>query len=572
LEFANHFVLIGAALLVGSIVASVLSSRLGAPILLVFLALGMLAGEDGPGHIRFDDVGTAYLVGTLALAVILFDGGMRTRAETFRTGLWPAVSLATVGVFVTSAIVGVVAAWALHLSLVQGLLIGAIVGSTDAAAVFSVLHGRGVDLKQRVASTLEIESGSNDPMAIFLTILLVERLRAGHTSPGWEGVLHFVHEFGLGTVMGILGGKLVVWLINRLALASGLYPLLAAASGVLIFGLTNYVGGSGFLAIYLAGAVLGNSPLREGQHIMRVHDGLAWLAQITMFLMLGLLVTPSQLIEIAPQAMLIALVLILIARPVAVALSLLPFRFPWQEHVFISWVGLRGAVPMILALFPLIAGLPDARLFFNVAFFVVLISLIVQGWTVAPAARLLGLEVPPGSAPLSRVNLDIPGHLEQELFGYLVAPGALALAQQVRELAVPETAQVAAIAREGKMVPITGDLRLIPDDVVYIIGEPSHLRALNRLFDARRMPPRHARERFFGDFALNGDAAIVDLEALYGIAFAGRQDADTLESYLTRRFHKRPVVGDRLHVGQADIIIREMDGNSVKTAGLLLRR
>ena len=426
MEFWNLAILVGAALLLASIVVSDISSRLGAPLLLVFLGLGMLAGEDGPGGIRFDDFETAYVIGTLALAVIIFDGGLRTSRDTFRVALWPAVSLATVGVLVTAALLGLLAAWVLGLSWLEGMLLGAIVGSTDAAAVFALLRTQGAALKKRVASTLEIESGSNDPMAVFLTVALLELLAAGKSELEASIALAFVRQFAIGGLLGIGGGRLLVWLINRLRLITGLYPLLAAAGGILIFAVAAQLGGSGFLAIYLAGLVLGNSRLQAGQNILRVHDGLAWLSQIVMFLILGLLVTPSQLTQIAVPALAISAALMVLARPVAVVASLLPFGFPWREQLYIGWVGLRGAVPIVLALFPAMYGLDNARLYFNVAFFVVLVSLLLQGWTIAPAARWLGLEAPPQMEPVQRVTVDMPGHFEYEILGFEVKPGSLA--------------------------------------------------------------------------------------------------------------------------------------------------
>ncbi|HLS85355.1 MAG TPA: potassium/proton antiporter, partial [Burkholderiales bacterium] len=392
MEAWNTVILIGALLLVISIVASDVSSRLGAPLLLVFIFLGMLAGEDGPGGIRFDDFEMSYVIGTLALAVIIFDGGMRTRRETFRISAWPAASLATLGVVVTAGLTGAFAAWVLGLQWLQGMLVGAIVGSTDAAAVFALLRNAGATLQERVASTLEVESASNDPMAIFLTVVCLGVLAAGGTRFEASVLLSFVQQFGIGAVTGLVGGRLLVLLINRLSLASGLYPLLAVAGGLTVFAVTALIGGSGYLAIFLAGLVLGNSQLRAAQNILRVHDGLAWLSQIVMFLILGLLAAPHELVGVAAPALAISAFLILVARPAAVVLSLLPFRFPWREQVYVSWVGLRGAVPVVLALFPVMYGVENARLYFNVAFFIVLVSLLVQGWTIAPAARLLKVE------------------------------------------------------------------------------------------------------------------------------------------------------------------------------------
>ena len=394
--------LIGALMLVISIMLSPLSSRLGMPVLLIFLVVGMIMGEDGPGGILFDDFELAFLIANLALGVILLDGGMRTRAETFRVGLRPALVLASVGVFLTASGAGLVAWWVFDMHWLTALLIGAIISSTDAAAVFSLLQGRGLHLNERVSATLEIESGSNDPMAIFLTLMLVTMIEAGGTSEGWMALMMLVKQFGIGGAVGVAGGFIVVELANRVRLTPSLYPLLVVAAGIMVFSGTNALGGSGFLAIYLAGVVVGNRPVRMMPMILQVHDGLAWLAQLCLFLMLGLLVTPSELLPLAGGGLVLALALIFLIRPLTVMATLWPFGFNRRELGFISWVGLRGAVPIVLALFPIIAGLPEAQLIFHVAFFIVLVSLVVQGTTMAPLARKLRLEVPAGEDPYRR--------------------------------------------------------------------------------------------------------------------------------------------------------------------------
>ena len=380
MDAVNQLILVAAGLLLISILVSVPSRRVGMPLLLVFLALGMLAGEEGPGAIRFDNYQAAYLIGSVALAIILFDGGLGTRAASFRVGLRPALSLATLGVLITAGVTGLVATLVFDLNWLQGLLVGAIVGSTDAAAVFGLLHAQGLRLKERVSATLEIESGANDPMAIFLTVALVELLAAGATGLDAGVLVMLVQQMGLGLVFGYGGGRLLVYVINRLPLATSLYPLLALAGALVIFSFTLNLGGSGFLAVYVAGLVLGNRPLQANLGIQRFHDGIAWLVQIAMFLMLGLLVTPSALLSVAVPALAVALALIFIARPLAVLIALAPFGFPLKEQLFVGWVGLRGAVPIILALFPLLAELPNAQRYFDVAFFVVLVSLVLQGW------------------------------------------------------------------------------------------------------------------------------------------------------------------------------------------------
>lgn len=568
MDFSNQIILLGAALLLVSIFASVLSARMGAPLLLVFMILGMLAGEEGPGGIPFDNIQVAHLIGSLALAIILFDGGLRTRAATFRVALWPAVSLATVGVLVTAGLTGLFAAWILDLHWLQGLLIGAIVGSTDAAAVFSLLHARGLELKKRVSATLEIESGSNDPMAIFLTIVLVDLLVAGE-SLTWAVIGQFVQQFGIGALAGVAAGRLLAWLINRLSLqSSALYALLAFGGGVFAFAATSLIGGSGFLAVYLAGLVLGNRRIQAAQNILRFHDGLAWLMQITMFLMLGLLVFPSALLPLAPQAMLIALVLMLLARPLAVFISLLPFHSPWREQVFISWVGLRGAVPVVLALFPLLAGLEQAGTYFNVTFFVVLVSLLLQGWTIAPAARALKLEVPPDPEPIQRVEIGIPGQLDYELLGYPLMPGSLALSLPINHLPLPEHAQISAIIRDSKALNLSKVRKLHAGDYIYVLASPDCLNLLNRLFAMPHAPTHLQEHQFFGDFVLNGEASLADLGALYGFALPADAGAETVSDYLTRAAHNRPVIGDRARLNGVELVVREMEEEKITKVGL----
>ncbi|MTW20760.1 potassium/proton antiporter [Allochromatium palmeri] len=571
MELTNHIILLGSAVVFVSVLASVVTARVGAPLLLVFLVMGMLFGEDGPGGITFDDVQLAHLLGNLALAVILFDGGLATSYKDFRVGLRPALGLATLGVLITTTLTGLFAVWWLELGWLEGLLLGAIVGSTDAAAVFSLLRSNGIELKQRVGATLEIESGSNDPMAIFLTIVLIELIRNNQGNPGLTLLTEFVRQMGLGTLFGLAGGFVLVWLVNRLKMSAGLYPLAIMAGGLCLFGVTATLNGSGFLAIYLAGIVIGNRPLEARLEIKRFHDGLARLAQIGMFLMLGLLVTPSDLLPVAPDALLFALVLILIARPLAVWLCLLPFRFPWREQVFIGWVGLRGAVPIILALFPLLAGLTLAPVIFNIVFFVVLVSLLIQGWTVIALARRLDLEVPPSTHLVQRVELDIPGQQELEFVGYRLAENApIVVETSVAQTRLPPGSRLVAVLRDGRLLDQCGPVMARAGDHVYLLADPGDLAELDRLFVAAPETERLSERAFFGEFVLDGAARLADLCAFYGLKVPSDDGQLTLDALIRRELNAHPVVGDRLQLDALELVVRAVDEDRITQVGLKL--
>ncbi|WP_027848242.1 potassium/proton antiporter [Marinospirillum minutulum] len=567
MEDLNSWFLVVSILLCLSILATVISARIGMPLLLVFLAVGMLAGEDGVGGLKFASFEAAYVIGHLALAVILLDGGMRTRMKTFRVGLRPALVLATGGVLITSGLTGLLAMWIFNLSILEGLLVGAIVGSTDAAAVFSMLSGKGVSLNERVSATLEIESGTNDPMAIFLTITLITLLTQDNADLA-SALLMFVQQFGIAIPMGIAGGWFFAQVLKKLQLSTGFYPLLITGAGLALFATTNMLGGSGFLAIYLAGLMIGNSRSAKLGHVLPVHDGFAWLSQIGLFLILGLLVTPHEMLETAIPATLLSIGMILVVRPIAVLFCIKPFfKFSWRELTFISWVGLRGAVPIVLAIFPVIAQVDNASLYFNIAFFVVLMSLLVQGASLPWAARWLKVEVPAGFMPKNRSLLGVFAEDDFETFVYSVKGGTLD-GVELRCLRFPSGARIAALFRGRKLIHPSGSTQLKEGDQLCIIGRESDLPVLSKMFNSDSQPDKEKNRTFFGDFTLSGDAPLKDIADLYGLTISPEQAGLTLSELLIRRFGGQTVVGDQMEWHGIRWVVVEVENNKIQQVGL----
>ena len=468
--------LVAAVLLVLSVLASKASGRLGVPALVLFLIIGMLAGSDGPGGIEFDNPWVAQLLGVIALALILFAGGLDTEWSAVRPVLAPGLALSSLAVLVSALLMGGFAALVLGFPLLEGMLLGGIVASTDAAAVFAVLRSRGVSLKGRLKPLIELESGSNDPMAVFLTLGLIRLLTLPEASAA-ELIPSFLIQMALGAGLGLAAGRALLALVNRARLEhEGLYPVLTVAWVLLVYGATARLGGNGFLACYIAGLVVGNRDFVHKKSLLRFHDGLAWLMQIAMFLTLGLLVFPSRLVGVAGAGLVTAAFLMLVARPASVFLTLLPFGYSLRETSLVSWVGLRGAVPIILATFPLLARLPGAEMIFNLVFFVVLASILVQGTSVPFVARLLGLSAPEPARhayPLEFIpDVDADSRLE-ELF---VDERSPAVGRSIVELSLPRGALVVLVGRGGENRVPGGALVLERGDRLLVLGDPDSLR------------------------------------------------------------------------------------------------
>jgi len=548
--------------------SSLLAERFGAPLLLLFLLIGLVAGVDGLG-IDFSNNSAAFMLGSIALAIILFDSGYGTSLHSFRQAALPALTLATIGVVLTAALFGVAARLLLGFSWLEGLLLGSIVASTDAAAVFFLLRTGGINIRDKVRSTLEVESGTNDPMAIFLTAALVGIMasEAGLDGAGVDLILSFVKQIGLGLVLGLAGGFLIVQIIRRIPVERGLAPIFVLALALLVFAYTSAIGGSGFLAVYVAGIYAGNKKIRPKTSIIRFQEGMTWLAQIIMFLVLGLLATPSQFPQIVLPAIALAIFLVFVARPLAVWLCLLPFNYTQRETGFVAWVGLRGAVSILLAILPILGNLENGQLYFNTTFIVVMVSLAIQGWTVKPIARRLGLIVPPQIGAIDKLELDLPGTANHELLAYRVVADSPVL----RGKRIPRWARPSLVIRDGKSMRYQYAGRLQESDHVYLFIAPGFSRLLDRLF-ASKVEVGEDDSEFFGTFTIDPSKTGEELDQAYGPGLLNAAERSmTITDLMKRRLGDNPDYADRVQIGRIVLIVRQTDEHGViKSVGISL--
>lgn len=543
-------ILVFGLLIVFATVSSRLGARFGVPLLVVFVAIGMLAGSEGPGGMEFSDYGLAHGVGTIALILILFDGGLQTSMREIRRTGFPAGVLATLGVVLTAGLVGL-AAWGwMGIPLVHALLLGSIVGSTDAAAVFAALRSGGLHLRPRLAATLEVESGSNDPMAVLLTVGCLEALRGSLGGPVVLAVF-LVQQVAVGALVGWAVGRLAALALQRIRLpAAGLYPILSLGAALVSFGGAAVAGGSGFLAVYLTGIVLGNRRIAYQRGVRLFHDGLAWLGQIAMFVALGLLSFPSQVQENWPLGLALAALLMFVARPAAVAVCLLPFGYDWREVGFASWAGLKGAVPIILGIYPLMFGAEHAGVIFNLIFFVVLVSVLIQGLSLGPLARLLKVTVPSPPSPPVTVEVTSLQQVDADIVSYRVAPEARVAHKRISELGLSAEMVIAMVVRGAEMILPRGSTVLQPGDHVFVTLRPKDRWMLDHAFSPGTSPLLAE--------PLDGKASFAELHEHHGLPLLADGET-TLATYLRERLGRAARPGDEVPVGLLRFVVLEVD-------------
>jgi len=474
----ENILLIGSILLLISVVAGKTTNRLGVPTLIFFLIIGVLAGSEGIGGIHFDNASIAQLIGITALNFILFSGGLDTRWESIKPVLWEGVALSTAGVLLTAISVGVFVHYIFDFTIWEGLLLGAIVSATDAAAVFSILRNKGIALKGYLRPVLELESGSNDPMAYFLTITLTGIVAAGQANAA-ELVISFLKEFILGAAVGYSMGKASVWLINNIKLETeGLYPVLTLGLAIFTYSVTHAIEGNGFLAIYLCAVIMGNSKMVHKRSLIKFYEGQAWLMQIILFLTLGLLVFPSEIFPLIGMGLLISAFLIFVARPVGVFTALSFFKLNKRSKLFISWVGLRGSVPIVFATYPLLAGIPKAELIFNLVFFISITSVLLQGTTLAYVAKFLHVAIPPKAKRRSGLDFELTDKIKSEMVEIILPENPQSVDKRIVELAIPATINILVIKRAGVYISPNGSTKLQVNDILYVLAEDKNSLAL----------------------------------------------------------------------------------------------
>ncbi|WP_426138638.1 potassium/proton antiporter [Psychrobacter sp. TWR1-1-1] len=587
MDTLNIIYLVGALLIFASIMASTLSARLGVPLLLLFLIVGMLAGEDGILGIEFAQYGLANFVGQAALACILLDGGLRTSFKSFRVGLKPAITLATWGVLATVIILGIFVTWLLDVDWRLGLLMAAIVGSTDAAAVFSLLRNGGVKLNDRVQATLELESGANDPLAILLVtgLIALNVDPAGQTILGFLGLL--LQQLGFGLGMGLLFGYLLARLLPKIHLAEGMYAILIMSASLAVFAATNLIGGSGFLAIYLTGVLIGNHKVRSTEHVMRVMDSFAWLSQAVLFVVLGLLVTPSHVIDVWYYSVAIAAFMIFIARPIAVYISVKPFKFKDREIGFISWVGLRGAVPITLAILPVMAGIDGAFMLFDIAFGVVVLSLVLQGTTIPFMANLFKVRIPSNKDPEEEHEVWVSDKASITLYEFEVKSGAFAIDRHpmaISKRISPNEISVFALVRRQHIIVVDENTKLKCGDRVWYAMTGNHATQIAKIFNDTTLDHK-AMDDFYGDWLLSPSVKLGDLpfftsimasESLVDKLKSKSEDSaksmwdQTVAEYINDSLEIKPVSGDTVDINDEwSLVIKEVDDKGkLRTIGL----
>jgi cell volume regulation protein A len=476
----ENIILIGSLLLIASIIASKTSFKLGIPTLILFLAIGMIAGSEGIGGIHFDNPKMAQILGIIALNFILFSGGMDTKMENVKPVLWRGISLSTIGVLVTATTLGFIVHWLTDFSLMEGLLLGSIVSSTDAAAVFSILRSKKTALKGFLRPTLELESGSNDPLAYVLTISFTFLIANGDASVT-KLVFQFIQQMAIGGALGYVLGKGMVIAVNRAKLEiEGLYPVLVIAMMLFTYGFTDLLNGNGFLAVYLAALVLGNSNFLHKKSLMKFYDGLAWLMQIVMFLTLGLLVFPSHIFPIIGLGLLIAAALMFVARPVGVFISLMFFRIKRRDKLFISWVGLRGAVPIVFATYPMIAGIDKADMIFNLVFFISVTSVLLQGYSLPLVARWLKVSAPEKKKRMTELDFELYDTAKSELVEIILPGNSPAVGKPIVNLKLPKSVLIVLLERDDKYIQPSGSTVLEEGDKLLLLANSKE--ALNPVY------------------------------------------------------------------------------------------